>query len=196
MKHRAFAALCWGSLQFVTYFSSTSDFLQNRYIFNNGECMARLEWQDDLDTGIDIIDQQHRRILEYINALDDLGPQHPFRPSPGAGQIINELVDYTMSHFGFEETLMEGAGYEFLNPHKKVHQLFTQRVGELQNRFKSGENVTAELHGLLHGWLFNHIRRDDANYVESVKAMLERKNQNKQEEGWLVSRLGRFFKRK
>ena len=86
--------------------------------------MARLEWQDDLNTGIDIIDQQHRRILEYINALEGIGPQHPFRPSAEAGNVIDELVDYTMSHFAFEETLMEDAGYEFFNPHKKVHQIF------------------------------------------------------------------------
>lgn len=157
--------------------------------------MARLEWQDDLNTGIDIIDQQHRRILEYINALEGIGPQHPFRPSAEAGNVIDELVDYTMSHFAFEETLMEDAGYEFFNPHKKVHQIFVQRVGEFHSRFKSGENVTAELHGLLHSWLFNHIRRDDANYVPAVKAMLERKKRST-DEGWLSNRLGRFFKRK
>ena len=31
--------------------------------------MTLLIWQDDMDTGIDIIDGQHRRIVEMINHL-------------------------------------------------------------------------------------------------------------------------------
>lgn len=31
--------------------------------------MALLIWQDDLDTGIEVIDHQHRRIVEMINHL-------------------------------------------------------------------------------------------------------------------------------
>ena len=29
--------------------------------------MALLVWQDDLNIGIDVIDQQHRRIIEMLN---------------------------------------------------------------------------------------------------------------------------------
>lgn len=31
--------------------------------------MALLVWQDDLNIGIDVIDQQHRRIIEMLNHL-------------------------------------------------------------------------------------------------------------------------------
>lgn len=33
--------------------------------------MAKFVWTDQLNVGIDVIDQQHRRIVEYINQLDD-----------------------------------------------------------------------------------------------------------------------------
>jgi hemerythrin len=80
------------------------------------------------------------------------------------------MVDYTISHFAFEEGVMESAGYMFAGPHKRVHELFTRKVAELQKRFNAGENVTDELHGLLSRWLFNHIRSEDHGYVDAVKA--------------------------
>ncbi len=33
--------------------------------------MAHLRWTRDLDTGIDVIDGQHKQIVEYINQLFD-----------------------------------------------------------------------------------------------------------------------------
>ncbi len=131
--------------------------------------MALLVWVPELDTGIAVIDRQHRRIVDYINKLYEL------RSSPdreALGDVIGEMIDYTVSHFVFEESLIESAGYMFAGPHKKVHELFTRRVIEMQTRFDAGEDVAAELHGMLSRWLFNHIRNEDTGYVDSAKAYL------------------------
>jgi hemerythrin len=131
--------------------------------------MALLVWVPELDTGIAEIDRQHRRIVDYINKLYEL------RTSPdreALGEVIGEMIDYTVSHFVFEESLIESAGYMFAGPHKKVHELFTRRVIEMQTRFDAGEDVAAELHGMLSRWLFNHIRNEDTGYVDSAKAYL------------------------
>ncbi|CAB5712469.1 McHr [Delftia tsuruhatensis] len=131
--------------------------------------MALLVWVPELDTGIAEIDRQHRRIVDYINKLYEL------RASPdreALGDVIGEMIDYTVSHFVFEESLIESAGYMFAGPHKKVHELFTRRVIEMQTRFEAGEDVAAELHGMLSRWLFNHIRNEDYGYVDSAKAYL------------------------
>ncbi|QTD46880.1 bacteriohemerythrin [Ottowia testudinis] len=129
--------------------------------------MAYLQWLPELDTGIGEIDTQHKRIVEYINKLHEL---RQTRNRDGLGDVIAEMVDYTISHFAFEEALMESAGYLFSGPHKKVHDLFTRKVAEMQSRFDGGEDVTGELHGMLSRWLFNHIRNEDHSYVDSVKA--------------------------
>ena len=131
--------------------------------------MALLVWVPELDTGIAEIDRQHRRNVDYINKLYEL------RSSPdreALGDVIGEMIDYTVSHFVFEESLIESAGYMFAGPHKKVHELFTRRVIEMQTRFDAGEDVAAELHGMLSRWLFNHIRNEDTGYVDSAKAYL------------------------
>lgn len=129
--------------------------------------MAILKWMPELNTGIDEIDVQHRRIVDYINRLYEL------RETPDRnvlGEVINETVDYTLSHFAFEESMIEEAGYMFSGPHKRVHELFTRRVGEFQARFEAGEDVANELHGMLSRWLFNHIRNEDHGYVDAVKS--------------------------
>lgn len=133
--------------------------------------MAKLIWTNQLDIGVEVIDQQHRRIVEYINQLEDALGNGVSRQE--LGRLIHDLVDYTVSHFGFEESLQEEAGYPFLKAHKRVHELFTRRVAEFQDRFDKGEEIAEELNGLLVSWLFNHIKGDDGDYAESVKRHLQ-----------------------
>ena len=123
-------------------------------------------WSDELNTGIKEIDRQHRRIADYINALESAQINDE---QEAVAMVINECVDYTATHFTFEEQLQHEAGYEFLDVHRKVHAMFTQRIAEYQRRFNAGENVAAELHELLGRWLVNHIKLDDADYVGAVK---------------------------
>lgn len=132
--------------------------------------MTLLIWQDDMDTGIDIIDGQHRRIVEMINHL------HITQKSMerfAVGEVIDELVDYTLSHFAFEEELMEESGYSFGPAHKRVHDMFVRRVSEYRMRFEAGEDIAAELKGMLARWLFNHIRGDDKAYAKHVRHYLD-----------------------
>ena len=137
--------------------------------------MAILNWVPDLNTGIEEIDRQHRRIVDYINRLYEL------RETPDRkllGDVIAETVDYTLSHFAFEEAMIEEAGYMFSGPHKRVHELFIRKVTEIQQRFEAGEDVANELHGMLSRWLFNHIRNEDRGYVDTVKAYQRMRNKN------------------
>lgn len=124
-------------------------------------------WTADLDTGIDVIDQQHRRIVDFINELESA---QQTRDHAKVREIVEDCVDYTLSHFAFEESLQEEAGYQYCKPHKKVHELFARKVAEYQQRIALGDDVAEELHGMLARWLVNHIKRDDADYVAAVKA--------------------------
>ncbi|MGD9172326.1 MAG: bacteriohemerythrin [Candidatus Thiodiazotropha sp.] len=152
--------------------------------------MAHLKWKKELDTGIDVIDGQHKQIVDYINQLDDAKVT---KDRKLIGKVIDDMVDYTVSHFGFEETLIEDAGYEFTRPHKRVHELFVKRVSEYKQRFDGGDDVADELHGLLSRWLFSHIQNDDAAYVPSVKATLSDLGENRKKSGFLTRSLKRFF---
>lgn len=151
-----------------------------------------ISWTADLDTGIPLIDQQHRRIVDFINHLEvakNAGDKEAVK------QIVYDCVDYTLSHFAFEESLQEEAGYAYCKPHKKVHELFARKVSEYQERMDLGDDVAEELHATLARWLVNHIKRDDADYVESVRASMApgarvRAEENKKP-GWFRRLFGR-----
>lgn len=148
--------------------------------------MAHIEWTSDLETGIQVIDKQHQRIVDYINKLHH-SQQHHSREE--VGDVLDELVDYTLSHFAFEESLMEEAGYPFINAHKKVHQLFVKRVADYQQRFKMGEDIADELLHTLRAWLINHIRNDDQDYTEDVRNNMANVSTRKTG-GWLKKFFG------
>lgn len=153
--------------------------------------MAYLAWTSNLDTGIEVIDRQHKRIVEYINQLHDA---RLTQNREVIGRIIDDTIDYTLSHFGFEEALIEDAGYEFVRPHRRVHELFIKRINEYKKRFDDGENVMEELHSLLSRWLFNHILNDDAAYVAAVKSSMQSLTKDRREGGWLSRSVKKFFK--
>lgn len=156
--------------------------------------MSYIVWSSELDTGIDVIDEQHKRIVEYINDLYDA---HTAGNRSAVASVIDNVMDYTMSHFSFEETMMEDAGYGFLHAHQRVHQMFITRVTAVKARFDAGENVEAELHNMLARWLVNHIRKEDHHYVTAVQEYLAMQQSSRRQQqqytekkkGWLA----RFF---
>ena len=156
-----------------------------------------LTWTPDLSVGIEIIDNQHKRIVEYINQLHEARIR---QDKEAISQVIEELVDYTLSHFSFEESMMEEAHYRFLAPHKRVHELFVRRVAEYQQRFKLGENVevvAGDMQSTLITWLMNHIKREDMDYGPVVRASMGddklKEAESESHSGWLGNALRRFF---
>jgi len=128
--------------------------------------MKKLIWSDNLNTGIQVIDRQHRRIVDYINRLYDAHKNGS--PKEETGAVIDELVDYTLTHFAFEETMLEDVNYAQLDAHKVFHDQFIQQVRELRERFEEHEPAAIELNNLMVTWLFNHILHEDAAYVSAV----------------------------
>ncbi len=143
-------------------------------------------WDSSLETGIDIIDSQHRRIVDYINQLHDAIVDND---AANVESVLNQLIDYTITHFTFEESLMDKAGYNYVDAHKMVHQAFTSRIGNYKQRFENGEDISKKLLSDLRIWLTNHIKQEDRDYSEVVKAHLR----GDSDKGWLSKTLTRLF---
>lgn len=93
---------------------------------------------------------------------------------------------------------MDQARYRYAAPHKKVHELFTRRIAEYRHRFQLGEDVAVEMQGTLIKWLMNHIKREDMNYGETVRASLGEGGPKPKEEAETVvatSAVRKFFRR-
>ncbi|MDD4911544.1 MAG: bacteriohemerythrin [Sideroxydans sp.] len=152
--------------------------------------MSYLHWSDDLNTGISVIDSQHRRIVDLINQLNtsnDSGDHEKINA------VLAELIDYTLSHFAFEEELQLKAEYPFFKAHKRVHEVFAKRIAQFQIRANNGENVATEVLSLLRIWLVNHIKGDDRDYVDIVKKTLGLQATEPKDQVWVVSLLKKVF---
>lgn len=144
--------------------------------------MIYWEWEASMDTGIEAIDAQHRKIVELINTLDQAAQQHDRHSALG---VLEELEQYTLNHFSFEEFLMENGGYPAFESHRQVHQRFAGRIAEYRQRCAKGEDITRKLLYDLKVWLTNHIQRDDQDYAPYVKKKLNK--------GWIARTIDRFF---
>lgn len=131
--------------------------------------MTKVVWLEKYNTGIAEIDSQHKQIVDYLNQLGEARVSGSVK---AVKDVIEGIIDYTMSHFAFEEALMEQAEYPFARAHKSVHETFIKRVEKFQARFNTGEAISEEFYDVLKRWLINHIQRDDAAYVRQVTACL------------------------
>lgn len=132
--------------------------------------MTNLVWSKEYELGIDVIDRQHQRIVHYINQVYDAAQNGA--ETQQLQVVLHNLVDYTFSHFAFEESLLEESAYTDLQAHKLTHENFSQLIDTLKQRFDQGEAVASELASLLQDWLINHIMNEDVAYVQQVKQTL------------------------
>ena len=129
--------------------------------------MKDLILDDVLRVGIDEIDDDHRKLVELFNMLnnavtEDVSPDY-------LAARLEELVNCTAWHFSHEERLMLKYGYDGYAEHKEKHQALIESARELQKRtLKAGKPLANEDLEYLEGWLTGHILSDDmrlANYL-------------------------------
>jgi hemerythrin len=147
-----------------------------------------MEWSRELESGIPVIDTQHKRIIDFINELDSACRSGN---ASETAQVMDGLLNYTITHFEFEESLQERAGYPFLKAHRRIHEIFMKKVADIRQRSTQGEDVALELLKLLNGWLISHIKGEDRDYIESVKKLTDSNDQ--EVSNWMNAALKNFF---
>lgn len=132
--------------------------------------MALMLWTDELLIGIGKIDEQHRWLVDRINALhDELARPAPDRKA--IGDILDALVGYTMNHFIVEEELFQRHGYSGTDAHREEHNGFTGKLVKLLEKFEAGAaDVGSDTLALLKEWLTHHIMVVDKAYAPYLKS--------------------------
>jgi len=152
--------------------------------------MAYIQWEENFATGINVIDSQHKRIIHYINQLSDA---QSLNEPELIGDVLVNLVDYTLSHFAFEESLMDDVGYHAALIHKKTHDSFREKIIDYKKRYAGGEDISSELSQLLNIWLVDHIKDDDGSYVPVVKEKIPEIN-GPETQSWIKYKIQQFFR--
>lgn len=131
--------------------------------------MSLMTWTNELSVGIDSIDEQHKKILSMINALNDA--METGNQADVMIKIFNGLAVYTQKHFAYEEDLFAKHGYAESAAHKSEHEALINQVTELKKKLDAGEaRVGVELMQFLKKWLTNHIQKTDKKYTPFLTA--------------------------
>lgn len=127
--------------------------------------MPIMSWTDAYSVGIAEIDQQHKKLIDLINALHDAMTKGQAKAV--LGKILGELVNYCSSHFATEEKLFDRHGYPDAAEHKDKHQKMTSKVLALQQQFEQGKaTITLDVMEFLQQWLDKHILGTDKKYSQ------------------------------
>ena len=130
--------------------------------------MSFFSWQVKYETGIQSIDNDHKRLVEMIDSLFDAMSKGEAKEA--IGEIVDGLIQYSVVHFNREEVYMKTTGYKDFNKHKAVHDSFTEKVKGFRKSLESGQfNITVEVVSFLRDWLINHIQFTDRDYIEDFK---------------------------
>lgn len=126
-------------------------------------------FDDSLVTGNEMIDTQHKELIERINKLLILCEnEKPMKRE--AVETLDYLCDYTEFHFGQEEKLQEEIQYPGLAEHKKKHEELRQVVQDLKEMLEEQEGPTNEfvekVNENVTKWLYHHIKGFDRSVAE------------------------------
>lgn len=123
-----------------------------------------MEWTKQMSVGIDLLDDDHKRLFDMINSLFVTDARNQNRTH--LHNMLVELLDYTNFHFGREEEYMERCHYPGFDTHKAAHQTFITQVTDLKNDFDNGNEIMLriDLILLLKDWLLEHIQTTDQLY--------------------------------
>jgi methyl-accepting chemotaxis protein len=119
-----------------------------------------IEWSGALSVGHSEIDRQHQKLIEIANRL--YAAMQAGKGREVVGPLLDELIDYTVEHFGWEEKLMTKHGYAQQDRHMAEHRKLIDDVSKFKRQFEGGNaSITVELIGFLRDWLVNHILKVD-----------------------------------
>ncbi len=128
-----------------------------------------MEWSPRLETGIKTIDDQHKKLVAMVNDL--YGAISSGGGKDRLGRLLDELIDYTVYHFGTEEELFKKHEYPDGPAHKRIHEDLAGKVVQFRDRFQKGEEmISYDLMNFLKNWLVNHIGVTDKKYAPFLKS--------------------------
>jgi hemerythrin-like metal-binding protein len=120
--------------------------------------MGKMVWKDEYSVGNELLDAQHRGLLDLVNRLDGDEP---------LDRVLKELAGYADTHFRDEERLIEAAGFPDLAQQKTQHNAFRAWLDHNLNSYRSGGAASVarrDLYAYLSVWIANHLMVYDAAF--------------------------------
>lgn len=130
-------------------------------------------WDDGFVTGLDVVDVQHRALVDLFNELS----QALFSQGSGGEELLADvygrLIAYTAYHFREEEEMMARCGLDarHVESHRLLHQQFVEQVRMLWTQRSTIADAGTTLVDFLTSWLGLHILGIDQSMARQVASI-------------------------
>lgn len=125
------------------------------------------EWSKAIETGHKAIDQEHRKIIDYLNDLR----QAVYRPTSDnmlVGTLLG-LKEYIDLHFSNEEEIMNDFDYDERDQHLAEHAQFYRRVTAIKDEHLNNRETAKALILYVYDWLVQHISTIDRRMIRKSR---------------------------
>lgn len=138
-------------------------------MINQDEFSDVFPWNKNLETGIPVIDQQHKTLVDLINKLTRALVTHN---STEMSKVFEELIDYAKYHFETEEKIWKQyfENDEWFQDHQHSHDTFLPEILELKKstvNLQSTPEITVIVKFLIR-WLAFHIVESDKKMAVTI----------------------------
>jgi hemerythrin len=130
-----------------------------------------INFTPDLLTGVSAIDEQHKELINRINAVVSMGTKSVSKEE--IEETLNMLSDYVKKHFNDEETLQRKSGYPKYDTHRQLHQQYISEIQRLKSEYvKNGPTVqiTLQINKSIIEWIVKHIKNVDVELGKFLKS--------------------------
>ncbi len=134
--------------------------------------MNKIEFTDDLLTGNQNLDNQHRKLISIYNEFVSFVSEHGLNTSDTYSEshnILNKLITYTQIHFEYEEDLMTQMGYDDISNHKQLHADIVEKLSDYCIEIFNDKSVVADIVDFFENWVLNHIKKSDVEFMRAYQ---------------------------
>ncbi|MGE5545632.1 MAG: bacteriohemerythrin [Solirubrobacterales bacterium] len=126
--------------------------------------MAVLAWIEAFSVGNELLDADHRILIDLVNQLDDAVETGQSRDV--VGSVLNVLTEYVQHHFRREEAMLAKSGFPERDAHATQHRALEQQVRDIRQRWMAGDRTVLQedVLAFLRKWLTDHILVSDKSY--------------------------------
>lgn len=129
--------------------------------------MPIFEWTTELDIGVDAMNEEHKRLIAFMNKVYDLREAQAEVLSVKAA--LDDFVAYTQKHFADEEAFMQSIEYPGLDEHKAKHRKLFEDLSNFIEVFNRTGDIDDSFFAFLKMWLRGHIVYIDGKYHQFIE---------------------------
>lgn len=125
-------------------------------------------WEPKYQLHVDQMDNEHKRLIALMN---DLFEMHQHEVTYSAIEVkLNELFNYTVTHFKHEEKYFTSLPYEKAESHKIIHRNLIEKLEKHSEKIKKNQKISEDFFDFLKVWLSAHIVGIDQGYASVSRA--------------------------